>query len=132
MLFHNLLKACCRSDATAPIMLGGRNIKVENRHEPGDGVVHLINAARRAKGRRGFGAYQDDTESLTSIPWRVRRDLLIYCAHYKCSRWIRISADQWSDDVRLSDLEDKFACTASSRCGADIRPDFDWHLQKAR
>ena len=23
------------------------------------------------------------------------RDLLIYCAHYKCSRWIRLNADQY-------------------------------------
>jgi hypothetical protein len=29
------------------------------------------------------------------------RGLLIYCADYKCSHWIKISADQWSDDVRL-------------------------------
>jgi hypothetical protein len=37
--------------------------------------------------------------------------LLIYCADYKSSHWIRMSADQWSDDVRLSDLEDRFEKT---------------------
>jgi hypothetical protein len=42
------------------------------------------------------------------------RGLLIYCADYKRSHWIRISADQWPDDVRLSDLEDKFTCIAAS------------------
>jgi hypothetical protein len=43
------------------------------------------------------------------------RGLLIYCADYKCSHWIRIRADQWSADVRLSDLDDRFTCTASVR-----------------
>jgi hypothetical protein len=52
--------------------------------------------------------------------------VLIYCADYKCSHWIRISADDWSDDVRLSDLEEKFTCTACGMRGADVRPDFDW------
>jgi hypothetical protein len=55
------------------------------------------------------------------------RGLLIYCADYKCSHWIRISADQWPDDVRLSDLEDKFTCNR----GADVRPDFDWDKKPA-
>jgi hypothetical protein len=52
------------------------------------------------------------------------RGLLIYCADYKCSHWIRISADDWSDDMRLSDLEDKFTCMACGKRGADVRPDF--------
>jgi hypothetical protein len=26
-------------------------------------------------------------------------------------------------------FEDKFTCTACGRRGADIRPDFDWHLK---
>ena len=37
-----------------------------------------------------------------------------------------ISADQWPDDVRLSDIEDRFVCTACGRRGADVRPDFNW------
>jgi hypothetical protein len=40
------------------------------------------------------------------------RGILIYCADYKCSHWIRLSADQWPDDMRLSDIEDRFTCTA--------------------
>jgi hypothetical protein len=59
------------------------------------------------------------------------RGLLIYCADYKCSHWIRISADQWFDDVRLSDLEDKFICTVCGRHGADVRPDLDWDKRAA-
>jgi len=52
------------------------------------------------------------------------RGLLIYCADYQCSHSIRISGDQWADDVRLSDLEEKFTCTACGKRGADVRPDF--------
>ena len=33
------------------------------------------------------------------------RGLLIYCADYQCSHSIAISADQWPDYLRLSDLE---------------------------
>jgi hypothetical protein len=33
------------------------------------------------------------------------RGLLIYCADYHCSHSTAISADQWPDDIRLSDLE---------------------------
>jgi hypothetical protein len=31
-----------------------------------------------------------------------------------------------ADDVRLSDLEPRFICSACGKRGADIRPDFDW------
>ena len=34
--------------------------------------------------------------------------------------------DRWPDDVRLSDLEPKFTCSACGKRGADIRPDFHW------
>jgi hypothetical protein len=36
------------------------------------------------------------------------RDLLVYCADYKCSHGMRMSADRWPDHVRLSDLEPMF------------------------
>ena len=39
----------------------------------------------------------------------VRR-LLIYCADHRCSHSIAISGDAWPDDVRLSDIEDRFVC----------------------
>jgi hypothetical protein len=52
------------------------------------------------------------------------RGILIYCADYKCSHSIAISADQWPDDVRLSDLEPRFSCQACGRKGADVRPLF--------
>jgi hypothetical protein len=57
--------------------------------------------------------------------------VLIYCSDYHCSHWIRIVADQWRDDIRLSDLEDKFTCTACGQRGADVRPNFDWDKKSA-
>jgi hypothetical protein len=56
------------------------------------------------------------------------RGILIYCSDYKCSsRSIAISADQWPDHVRLSDLEARFVCKACGKRGADVRPDFHWN-----
>ena len=34
------------------------------------------------------------------------RGVLIYCADYQCSHSIAVMADQWADDLRLSDIED--------------------------
>ena len=55
------------------------------------------------------------------------RGILIYCADYHCSRSIAISANQWPDHLRLSDLEARFVCKACGKRGADIRPDFNWN-----
>jgi hypothetical protein len=49
------------------------------------------------------------------------RGLLIYCSDYHCSHWTAISADDWPDDVRLSDLEPRFTCQACGRRGRDAR-----------
>ncbi len=57
------------------------------------------------------------------------RGLLIYCADYYCSHSIAISADRWRDDVRLSDIELRFACKACGRRGADVRPNFNWEAK---
>ena len=54
------------------------------------------------------------------------RGLLIYCSDYHCSHAVRLDADRWPDDVRLSDLEPRFSCQACGRKGADVRPNFDW------
>jgi hypothetical protein len=51
------------------------------------------------------------------------RGLLIYCAEYRCSSSIAVNADQWPDDVRLSDIEARFICNACGHRGADVRPD---------
>ncbi|MDA9503467.1 hypothetical protein XI09_01140 [Bradyrhizobium sp. CCBAU 11386] len=54
------------------------------------------------------------------------RGVLVYCADYRCSHSIALSADRWADDVRLSDIEPRFVCGACGRRGADVRPDFNW------
>jgi hypothetical protein len=60
------------------------------------------------------------------------RGILVYCADYKCPHAVRISADRWPDETRLSDLESLFVCQACGRPGADIRPDWDWELSRRR
>jgi hypothetical protein len=54
------------------------------------------------------------------------RGLIVYCSYYKCNHSVAISADQWGDDVRLSDLEPVFSCKVCGAKGADVRPNFDW------
>jgi hypothetical protein len=52
------------------------------------------------------------------------RRVLVYCADYRCSHSVAISAEDWSDDVRLSDLEPRFTCQACGHRGGDVRPLF--------
>jgi hypothetical protein len=59
------------------------------------------------------------------------RGVLVYCSDYKYSHSIAISAEQWPDDLRLSDLETRFVCRACGKRGADIRPDFHWDKKLA-
>ena len=54
---------------------------------------------------------------------------LIYCADYRSSNSIAISGDSWPDDARLSDIEERFACQACGKRGADVQPDFNWNGQ---
>ena len=72
------------------------------------------------------------TERPTKITFAEMRDmgvrgLLVYCADYHCSHSVAISGDQWADEVRLSDIEAGFVCTACGKRGADVRPDFSWN-----
>jgi hypothetical protein len=53
------------------------------------------------------------------------RGILIYCADYRCSHSLAISANRWTDDVRLSDIEPRFICGACGKRGADVRPNFN-------
>ena len=55
------------------------------------------------------------TDHPTKITFGELRDMgvrgvLIYCADYKCSHSIALMADQWADDLRLSDIERLFIC----------------------
>ena len=46
------------------------------------------------------------------------RGVLIYCSDYKCSHLVTMSDDRWPDDMRLSDLEPRFVCSACEKRGA--------------
>ena len=59
------------------------------------------------------------------------RELLIYCADYKCSHSIEMSGEQWPDHVRLSDIADRFVCAACGTRSADVRPNFHWKKERA-
>jgi hypothetical protein len=50
--------------------------------------------------------------------------ILVYCQDYQCSHSIEMSAERWPDEVRLSDIEPRFTCTACGKRGADVRPHF--------
>ncbi len=52
------------------------------------------------------------------------RGILVYCCDYKCNHSVAISGVAWPDDVRLSDIEPRFVCTACGERGDDVRPDF--------
>jgi hypothetical protein len=52
------------------------------------------------------------------------RGILVYC---HCSHSVALNSAQWPDDVRLSDIEPRFTCTACGKRGADVRPDFNWN-----
>jgi len=55
------------------------------------------------------------------------RGLLIYCSDFKCSHSVAVLANQWQDEVRLSDLEPRFVCKVCGKRGASVRPDFHWN-----
>ena len=60
------------------------------------------------------------------------RGILVYCSDYKCSHSLALMADQWPDDMRLSDIEPRFICAACGKRGADVRPDFSWKGKSTR
>jgi len=51
-------------------------------------------------------------------------DVLIYYRDHRCNHHVEIRSDRWADDIRLSDIEPGFVCTACGKRGADVRPDF--------
>ena len=74
----------------------------------------------------------DRSEKITFAEMRASgvRSLLVYCSDYQCSRSIAISGDPWPDEMRLSDLEPRFVCSACGKRGADVRSDFNWNVQR--
>ena len=65
--------------------------------------------------RRFNGAWRSPAEDHLRRDARNRRTrgVVIYCADYKCNHSIAVMADRWADDVRLSDIEPRFTCTAA-------------------
>jgi hypothetical protein len=70
----------------------------------------------------------DRTQKITFAEMRSAgvRGILVYCSDHKCSHSVAIRADQWADDIRLSDIERRFTCSVCGHRGADVRPDFHW------
>lgn len=56
--------------------------------------------------------------------------VVVFCSDYKCAHSIKLSADCWPDDLRLSDIEQRFVCQACGRRGADVRPDYQGAMMK--
>ncbi len=50
--------------------------------------------------------------------------LIVYCCDYRCGHSTRRSADDWPDNVRLSDIEGRFICQSCGGRGGDVRPDW--------
>jgi hypothetical protein len=86
---------------------------------------------RNLADRRNHGGMPTRPQKITFGEMRDTgvRGVLIYCQDYRCSHSIAISADQWPDHVRLSDLEARFVCQACGKKGADVRPDFNWNAR---
>ena len=45
------------------------------------------------------------------------RGIIVYCRDHKCSHNVTMNADRWADDLRLSDVEPNFTCTACGKKG---------------
>jgi hypothetical protein len=45
------------------------------------------------------------------------RGILVYCADFRCGHCVAMSADEWPDGVRLSDIEPRFVCRACGKGG---------------
>jgi hypothetical protein len=53
-------------------------------------------------------------------------NVLIYCSDHRCGHFniVPDDADRWPDELRISDIEDRFFCTVCGQRGVDIRPDW--------
>jgi hypothetical protein len=74
----------------------------------------------------GIMGMSDPVQKITFAEMRAAgvRGVLIYSSDYRCSHSTCLDADRWADDVRLSDIEPGFVCTACGQRGADVRPDW--------
>jgi hypothetical protein len=78
--------------------------------------------------RRAGGSRVEAMTRPTKITFGEMRDMgvrgvVVYCADYRFSHSVTMNAERWPDDLRLSDVEGQFTCTACGKRGADLRPD---------
>jgi hypothetical protein len=50
--------------------------------------------------------------------------VVVFCSNHKCGHNVTMSAEQWPDEIRLSDIEQQFICKVCGHRGAEIRPNF--------
>jgi hypothetical protein len=123
------------SDATGPSFETARDADKEREGKPLSGYENLVfhcpsprtstrqcrsstSAGRAAYARCAAGRAVTGGAALPDARRSGVRGLLIYCADYKCSHWIRISADQWPDDVASvrSRRQVHLDCLRQARC----------------
>ena len=51
--------------------------------------------------------------------------IIVHCGDHECGHSITMDPDLWPDNLRLSDLEERFVCTICGHRGADVRPLFE-------
>src|SRR5246127_5319560 len=78
----------------------------------------------RTAGRGGLASVAKITGLARSTINRGKKDLDAQPLP-NCSHSLPIRGNRWPDDVRLSDIQDRSACTAC----ADARPDFNWNTK---
>ena len=75
--------------------------------------------------------YQDRTEpdgrplkiTLGDLRSTGVRDLIVFCQDYRCSHNVKLPAeyvDRWPDEIRISQLEPRFICSACGMRGSNI------------
>ena len=60
------------------------------------------------------------------------RDLLVYCESTWCNHSATLNADSLPDQMVIRSLCRRMVCTACGLIGADVRPDWSPHTNKAR
>ena len=91
-------------------------------------IRETTSGTRRPSTTRGRKCRQghDKPLTMTTTPQKTTfgemrefgvRDVLIYCRNHRCSHSTTLSADQWPDNVRLSDVEPGFCCSV---CGVTV------------
>ena len=60
------------------------------------------------------------------------RDLLVYCCALDCNHGAVLNADRFPDETPVRRLGRRMLCTWCGHVGADVRPDWRAHTNRAR